>query len=69
MNEHAEVGDSVWWPAASDDAWTVDSIVIGMDGSRWLAISRGDTESDIVTRVVPESECRSNAFTLAGEAE
>ena len=64
MNEHAEVGDVVWWPAGSEWAWTVDSVVVGMDGSRHLAISRGETEADIVTRVVPEHECSSNAFRL-----
>lgn len=67
MNEHAEVGNVVRWPAASDWAWTVDHIIVTGDGTRLLAISRGNTEADIVTRVVPEAECRSNAFRLAGQ--
>lgn len=67
MNDHAEVGNVVRWPAPSDDAWTVDHVIVTMDGSRYLAISRGETEADVVTRVVPESECRSNAFRLRGE--
>lgn len=69
MNEHAKVGDVVHWPAGSEWAWTVDSVIVGMDGTRWLAISRGETEADIVTRVVPETSCSSNAFTLAQEDE
>lgn len=63
MRDHAEIGNAVWWPA-EPWAWTVDAIIGTQDGRRFLAISRGDTEADSVTRVVPEADVQSNAFTL-----
>lgn len=66
MRDHAHVRDSVWWPS-EPWLWTVDTVIICRDGSRLLAISRGETEADIVTRVVPEHEVTSNAFTRPEE--
>lgn len=65
MRDHAEVGDVVRWPADSEWAWRVDSIIVSAIGVRHLAISRGETEADIVTRVVPESDVSSNTFVAA----
>lgn len=62
MSDHAEVGNMVWWPADSDWAWRVDHIIVANGGTRYLAISRGETEADIVTRVVAEADVTSNSF-------
>jgi hypothetical protein len=62
MSEHAEPGVLVWWPANSDWAWRVDHIIVANGGQRYLAISRGETEADIVTRVVAEADVTSNSF-------
>ena len=64
MRDHAEVGDVVRWPAGSEWAWTVDTIIGTSQGPRLLAISRGDTDADIATRVVEETAVSSNAFEL-----
>ena len=64
MRDHAHVNDIVWWPAGSEWAWTVDTIITATEGPRLLAISRGDTDADINTRVVEETAVSSNAFQL-----
>jgi hypothetical protein len=69
MRYRAEVGDVVWWPAGSEWAWTVFAILETIDGPRLLAISRGETEADVATRVVRETEVSSNAFALAIESD
>lgn len=56
-------GDIVWWPAESDWAWKVDHVIIHASG-RLLALSRGDREDGIATRVVNERDVSSNAFLL-----
>lgn len=56
MRDHAEPQDIVSWPAGSEWLWRVDTVVTLMDGERLLAITRGETAADVVTRVVWESE-------------
>ena len=64
MRDHALPGDVVWWPADSPWAWHVDTIIVAHKGQRFLAISRGETEADVVTRVVGEAEVSSNNFQI-----
>ena len=63
MRDHAEVGDYIWWPS-EPRAWVVASILITLDGYRYLKIHRGGTSADRVTRVVPEPAVTSNAFQV-----
>jgi hypothetical protein len=65
VRDHAEVGDIVRWPADSAWAWQVCAVIVACDGERFLAISRGEAEADIVTRVVTEAEVASNNFVMA----
>lgn len=64
MRDHALPQDVVRWPAGSEWAWRVDHILTTTEGPRLLAISRGETEADLVTRVVPETAVSSNQFEL-----
>lgn len=64
VRDHAEVGDIVCWPADSAWAWQVYAVIFACDGERFLAISRGETEAEVVTRVVTEAEVASNSFQL-----
>lgn len=66
MRDHVEVGDAVRWPADSAWLWTVDHVLTTPEGPRLLAISRGETEADIVTRVVPETDVSSHDLAPGG---
>ncbi len=64
MRDHAEVGDTVWWPTDDGWAWRVEAILESTDGLRMLSLRRPDYKIGDWTRVVPEHAVTSNAFLL-----